>query len=80
MSPESALERYQHFRMIFMDVMRPEGENRYRNCTTIGCGKSFKFTHVDDWTCPACRKARAEMERRHEAEGLLLKDTAKVKT
>jgi hypothetical protein len=56
-----------------------DSEQRYRNCLTIGCGKSFKFTHEDDWTCPDCEQQRAEIERRQGIEGDLLGANARVK-
>ena len=69
--------RYRY--IVFHPYMGPAEESRYRNCLTIGCGKSFKFTDEDDWTCPDCKAQRAEVKRRQGVEGDLLDANARIK-
>ena len=65
--------------MLDRDLLNPTEASRYRNCLTIGCGKSFKFTHEDDWTCPDCKAQRAEVKRRQGVEGDLLEAMERMK-
>jgi hypothetical protein len=65
--------------LVPTDFLKMLEESRYRNCLTIGCGKSFKFTHEDDWTCPDCKAQRAEVKRRQGVEGDLLDAMGRVK-
>ena len=55
-----------------------DAEQRYRNCMSVGCGKSFKFQHADDWTCPDCKAQRAELIRRDRVNEGLFNANGKV--
>jgi hypothetical protein len=64
--------------MVHADIYG-ESESRYRNCMTIGCGKSFKFQHADDWVCPGCKTQRAELIRRDRVNEGLFNANGKVR-
>jgi hypothetical protein len=54
------------------DINTTGHDDRYRNCVQMGCGKSFRFTHEDEWTCASCQLRDRKAWDRHKTENALL--------